>query len=335
MNNKITYSELQDRIAEGSGLSKQATHEFMYELTALIEEGLLRDKHVRIKGLGSFNLRHVSDRQGINPRTGEPIEIPEHDKVVFKPDNKLDRSIRRSTQSKKEEKNLNKMPKKEYRPMDYSELSKEKQPIYKNLYAQIGTAAVIVLVILIAVFWPSGEPAAEMTDYPETVQAEPASEVTPAPAQEERAALVSEEKVEAEEVITKEEVIPPQKEKPKPAKIHSVQKGESLWVLAKKYYGDPYLWPLIYQENQEKIKNPDVLRPGKEIVIPNLVGQVENLAQEDKVKLADGNIRAYEVYKTLNKTGSIDYLKVALQLNPGLANEYQAELVAGDMVSRN
>jgi len=51
-------------------------------------------------------------------------------------------------------------------------------------------------------------------------------------------------------------------------KVHVVASGESLSLIAKKYFGDPMKWNAIYEANKDKISNPDVIRPGQELVIP-------------------------------------------------------------------
>ena len=47
--------------------------------------------------------------------------------------------------------------------------------------------------------------------------------------------------------------------------IHKVVKGECLWVISsyKEIYNDPFMWPLIYKYNKEKIKDPDLIFPGQ------------------------------------------------------------------------
>jgi LysM repeat protein len=51
---------------------------------------------------------------------------------------------------------------------------------------------------------------------------------------------------------------------------HEVVRGESLWTLAERYYGNPYRWPVIYQANRSAIPNPNVLEPGQVLVIPEV-----------------------------------------------------------------
>lgn len=49
---------------------------------------------------------------------------------------------------------------------------------------------------------------------------------------------------------------------------HVVQKGESLSLIAKHYFGDPMKYKEIHAANQDTIKDPNVIHPDQEIVIP-------------------------------------------------------------------
>lgn len=51
---------------------------------------------------------------------------------------------------------------------------------------------------------------------------------------------------------------------------HTVQSGESLSKIAKHYYKDPMKYKAIFEANTNLLKNPDVIQPGQELVIPNL-----------------------------------------------------------------
>ncbi|WP_343109861.1 LysM peptidoglycan-binding domain-containing protein [Clostridioides difficile] len=51
-------------------------------------------------------------------------------------------------------------------------------------------------------------------------------------------------------------------------KTHKVGKGDSLWSLAKKYYGKGDLWKKIYDANKKLIKNPDLIKDGWVLIIP-------------------------------------------------------------------
>ncbi len=53
---------------------------------------------------------------------------------------------------------------------------------------------------------------------------------------------------------------------------HVVQRGDTLYKLAEKYYGDGSLWKEIHEANKKSIPNPDRLELGQRLVIP---GQVD------------------------------------------------------------
>lgn len=46
--------------------------------------------------------------------------------------------------------------------------------------------------------------------------------------------------------------------------------SDCLWNMAKEHYGDPFLWPRIYEANRNLIKDPHVIFPKQQIVIPSL-----------------------------------------------------------------
>jgi len=52
------------------------------------------------------------------------------------------------------------------------------------------------------------------------------------------------------------------------ASTYTVKKGDSLWRIAGKVYGNPLKWPLIYRANKDKIKNPNLIYPNQVLTIP-------------------------------------------------------------------
>lgn len=54
---------------------------------------------------------------------------------------------------------------------------------------------------------------------------------------------------------------------------YTVQPGDTLSKIAKKYLGKASLWRKIYEDNKATIKNPNVIRVGQNLVI-NLPGTV-------------------------------------------------------------
>jgi hypothetical protein len=55
---------------------------------------------------------------------------------------------------------------------------------------------------------------------------------------------------------------------PPPPRIHIVQPGDTLRGLAARFLGDARRWPEIFQANRDVISDPDLIRPGMRLVIP-------------------------------------------------------------------
>ncbi len=51
---------------------------------------------------------------------------------------------------------------------------------------------------------------------------------------------------------------------------HMVQSGESLSKIAKHYYDDASKYMAIFNANKNQLKDPDLIKPGQELIIPNL-----------------------------------------------------------------
>lgn len=76
-------------------LDKKTCEVFARTLFEVVEEALLSDKFVKVKGFGTFKLVAVSDRESVNINTGERFQIEGHTKVSFIPDNTLKEEINR------------------------------------------------------------------------------------------------------------------------------------------------------------------------------------------------------------------------------------------------
>ncbi|WP_248722855.1 LysM peptidoglycan-binding domain-containing protein [Seonamhaeicola sp. ML3] len=51
---------------------------------------------------------------------------------------------------------------------------------------------------------------------------------------------------------------------------HVVQSGETLGKIAKQYYGNAMKYKEIFEANTDILKNPDLIHPDQELIIPNL-----------------------------------------------------------------
>ena len=89
MDNKLLIQDLAEAIATKEGLTKKKSEAFVKALFETIEEGLLADKFVKIKGLGTFKIITVGERESVNINTGERFSIEGHEKITFTPDTVL------------------------------------------------------------------------------------------------------------------------------------------------------------------------------------------------------------------------------------------------------
>ena len=52
------------------------------------------------------------------------------------------------------------------------------------------------------------------------------------------------------------------------SRTYTVKRGDCLWNIAKKYYGNGSKYTTIYNANRDKIKNPNLIYPGQVLTIP-------------------------------------------------------------------
>jgi nucleoid-associated protein YgaU len=97
---------------------------------------------------------------------------------------------------------------------------------------------------------------------------------------------------------------------------YSVLKGDSLWRIAKKddIYGDPYLWPRIYVENRDKIKDPDLIYPKWVLNVPFGVDLNQHLVMRGE----NLSTIASKVYKDITKWNKIYQANKEQILDPSL-----------------
>lgn len=86
---KNTIKDIATELVDKHSLSPVQADKFVDELFKLVSEVLPSDKIVKIKGLGTFKIIEVQDRESVNVNTGERVIIEGHGKVSFTPDNSM------------------------------------------------------------------------------------------------------------------------------------------------------------------------------------------------------------------------------------------------------
>lgn len=71
----MTKSEFVDQVASQSGLQKSDASRAVDAVLEVIEETLKRGGEVNFTGFGKFSVAERGARQGVNPQTGQRIEI--------------------------------------------------------------------------------------------------------------------------------------------------------------------------------------------------------------------------------------------------------------------
>lgn len=67
---------------------------------------------------------------------------------------------------------------------------------------------------------------------------------------------------------------------PEGAQVHVIERGDTLWDLAARFYGDPYLWPQLWERNQY-ILDAHWIYPGDPLELGPQVVPADNLAATD------------------------------------------------------
>jgi DNA-binding protein HU-beta len=71
----VTKSELVDQVADRAAITKQEAAKAVDAVLAAVEDALRRGSDVTVAGFGKFHVSNRGARRGVNPRTGERIQI--------------------------------------------------------------------------------------------------------------------------------------------------------------------------------------------------------------------------------------------------------------------
>ena len=83
---KISIQELANVLVERKKMNRRDASMFVSAMFDIIQQRLESDKLVKVKGLGTFKIIDVEDRESVNVNTGERVLIEGHGKITFTPD---------------------------------------------------------------------------------------------------------------------------------------------------------------------------------------------------------------------------------------------------------
>lgn len=90
----MNKGELIERVTQKTGLSRSEAENAVRAITSTIEEALASGESVTFTGFGRFSVSDRAARQGVNPRTGEPMSIAASKAPRFTPGSGLKQSVR-------------------------------------------------------------------------------------------------------------------------------------------------------------------------------------------------------------------------------------------------
>ena len=86
MTTRAKIEDLAEAVAKRTKVTPEEALNFVTEMFNLIAEALGKDKLVKVRGIGTFKLLMVDDRESVDVNTGRRIVISGHNKISFTPD---------------------------------------------------------------------------------------------------------------------------------------------------------------------------------------------------------------------------------------------------------
>ncbi len=80
----MNKSQLIELLSKKEGISVKNAETIVNTFFGSIEEALIREERVEIRGFGSFKVKHYKSYRGRNPKTGEFIQVAEKRLPFFK-----------------------------------------------------------------------------------------------------------------------------------------------------------------------------------------------------------------------------------------------------------
>lgn len=288
MGTKVNTQVLADLLAEKAGISKRSADTFVKAFIQTTIDGGLSDGNVKIKGLGTFKIVKVADRESTNVNTGERILIAGYNKMSFVPDIDLDmqavadaeaekvvevrKTVRKPAQKKTAgpvaaeektvaEKNVivSEVPKiEEKTPVVSEPLPASPSPLKvafesnKPLWYSIAIALLLIIVVFVVLL--TGDSDKDRNEE-QSEQVEAGVSDYQDTLSTESSATQSTESVEAS-----------QPQATGTHRVHVLQKGETLTTISLYYYHTPDSMRAIWKLN--KFPDPNDIPIGTEILLP-------------------------------------------------------------------
>lgn len=298
--NKITFHAFTELVAKRAGVSRAEADAYIHQLALTMSEELEKGDYIHLYRFGRFHTTHVGEQMGHNPNTGEPLTIPEHTRVHFRPY----RSLRFAVNAP-------------FRQLRIKELTKDKTAWRIKTGALILLALVLLMILLVMGIksWIFTQDIYEVSPDKTSANVELVHPVDKAPV------VVVPEPVTVITAPAETQSIPepvivttaPAEPSKATETVVTVSSGDTLWAITATTWGDSFWWPVIYAENRAELShhNPDVIDIGITLRIPTLEGSVKSPNSADLKLKANAYQIVAEDYKKLDNPLAADYAMVA------------------------
>ena len=89
----MNKAELVSEVSDETGISKRTAKNILDAITKTITGTLSQSEKVTLIGFGTFQVRQRKARKGINPQTGQTMQIPAKKVLKFKAGKELRESV--------------------------------------------------------------------------------------------------------------------------------------------------------------------------------------------------------------------------------------------------
>lgn len=90
----MTKQRLIETLASETGTNRRTAEHFLTTLVQIVERTVAQGEKVSITGFGTFDLGKRAARRGVNPQTGDVIQIPEMPMPRFRAGKRLKETLR-------------------------------------------------------------------------------------------------------------------------------------------------------------------------------------------------------------------------------------------------
>lgn len=288
------------RVAERAGQSEARTRKFIDALFEEVGEGLTGEERVSLAGFGIFKKKFAEKRTGYNPQKKKKIKIKAHNRVVFTPAGALANAVNRKYRHLRpnvidEMKVMTGLMKREK-----TTLSPARKKARFRAIVTLGVLAFLFLLLLSliisipAIFRESDAQVVRFVRDLNTMMGlrdltKSLSDNLPERMNEKELGHYI---FRTRGVLTRNRKI---------IEKHGVRRGESIYSIAKKYYGNKFLWPDLYYQNKNRFEDPDLIHVGDKIYVHEKLGDPGNFTPQQKRQLVQAYITMYRVLRALGK----------------------------------